>query len=42
MCKQMISIKGVQNIDTLINFKVPVEIVDTIFGSIEMGLKKSS
>lgn len=42
MCKQMISIKGVQNIDTLITFKIPVEITNSIFGSIEMGLKKNS
>lgn len=42
MCKQMLSIKGVQNIDTLINIKIPVEITNTIFGSFELGLKKQN
>lgn len=42
LCKQKISIKGVQNIDSSIDFKVPVEITATILGSFELALIKSS
>lgn len=33
LCKQKISIKGIQNIDSSIDFKVPLEITSTIIGS---------
>jgi hypothetical protein len=37
-----VSIKGIQNIDSSIDFKVPIEITNTIMGSFDLALIRSS
>jgi hypothetical protein len=42
ICKQKISIKGIINLDSSIDFKVPVVISNTIMGSFDLALISSS